>query len=208
MTRFFMWTIGGVFLGLIIHLVVILNLPSFAANDLWDRMAAIASPGEMTLLDQVAVGEDNPLDLDPGFAVAVCRLHLEDGPGIVSGSLPDTFWSVSVFNTDGIAFFSTTHRAATANTLNLGIFNPAQTRLLAQREIAEQADFLLVESPGDEVFATVRLAPPHRVLLDRYRQSLAELGCTNLPATPIIEENSTLDNGTPFPSPAPFRQPQ
>ncbi|MBU1176336.1 MAG: hypothetical protein KKH72_13100 [Alphaproteobacteria bacterium] len=207
MTRFVLWTLGGVFLGLIIHLIVILNLPRLANNDLWNRMAAIAEPGEIALLDAPAIGEGNPLELDPALAVAVCRLDLDDGPGIVSGRLPDDFWSVSVFNTDGIAFFSTTHRAATANRLNLGIFNPAQTRLLAERDIAEQSDFLLVESPGNQVFATVRLAPPHRAMLESYRKRLAELDCSNLPALPVVaNEPPPAEGGAPVP--APPRQPQ
>lgn len=181
MARFFLWTLGGLFLGLIIHLVVILNLPRFAANDLWDRMAKIAEPGQLTLLDAINVGDDNPLGLDPSFVVAVCRLDLSEGPGILQGRLPDSFWSLSVFNTQGIAFFSTTHRAATANHLNLGIFNPAQTKLLSEREIAGQADFLLVESPENEVFATIRLSPPHRAMLPVYRERLQALSCRNLP---------------------------
>ena len=181
MTRFILWTLGGLLFGLMIHLVVILNLPHFASHDLWNRMATRTEPGEIVLLDAVAAGSDNPLGLDPAFAVAVCRLDLSDGPGMVYGQLPDAFWSVSVFDTDGIAVFSTTHRAAADNTLNLGIFSPAQTYLLAERDIADLGDLLVVESKGNDIFITVRLAPPHAALLESYRDTLKDLFCRNLP---------------------------
>ena len=180
MTRFLLWTFGGVLFGLMIHLVVILNLPRFASNDLWDRVVALTEPASIKLLDAIEVGADNDLGLDPALAVAVCRFDLSIGPGLLFGPLPDTFWSVAVFNAEGIAIYSTTHRAASENTLNLGIFNPSQTRVLAEQEIADQGDLLVVESPGDQVFATVRLAPPHPALMEKYRLALAGMACENL----------------------------
>ncbi len=180
MTRFLLWTVGGLLCGLMIHLVVILNLPSFAAHDLWDRVATRTEPGQLVVLDPVTVGADNPLGLDPALAVAICRLDISQSPGLIHGPLPDAFWSVSVFDTDGIAFFSTTHRAASENTLNLGIFNVVQTRLLAEKDIADQGDLLIVESKSDAVFAAIRLAPPHSELLEPYRKALGGITCQNL----------------------------
>ncbi len=180
MTRLVLWTLGGVVLGLMIHLVVILILPQYAAHDLWDRVSAISEPTQLVVLDKVETGADNPLALDPLFAEAVCRLDLADGPGQVVGPLPDAFWSIAVFDTEGTAIYSTTHRASSNNRLNLGIFNPAQTKLLSQQEISAEADLLVVESAGDDVFAAVRLAPPHPEMLERYRDILAALTCTNL----------------------------
>lgn len=180
MTRFFLWTLGGLFLGLIIHLVVILTLPHFASHDLWDQVLARTEPGRIVVLDPVTVGADNPLGLDPAFAVAVCRLDLSEGPGVISGALSGSFWSVAVFNAEGLTFYSTTHRASSNNSLNMGIFNPTQTRLLAEQEIGAQPDLLVVESPGNEIFAAIRLAAPHSALLGRYREILKGLDCTNL----------------------------
>lgn len=180
MMRFFLWTLGGVFLGLIIHLVVILNLPRFSSHDLWDQIAARTVPGKLLVLDPVKAGDDNPLELDPLFATAICQLDLTNGPGLISGPLPDSFWSIAVFNDAGIAFYSTTHRASSNNKLKLGIFNAAQTKLLSQQEIGADSELLVVESAGDAVFAAIRLAPPHRAGLERYREVLRGLGCANL----------------------------
>ncbi len=180
MTRFVLWTLGGLFLGVFIHLVIILTLPRFAAHDLWDRVSALAAPGELVVLDPVRIGADNPLGLDPVFAQAICRLDLSRGPGQILGPLPDAFWSIVVYDTDGTSFYATTHRASSENRLNVGIFNPAQTKLLAQQEISADSDLLVVESAGNEIFAAIRLAPPHREMLQRYREILKGLSCTNL----------------------------
>lgn len=180
MIRLLLWTLGGLVLGLMIHLVVILILPQYAAQDLWDRISAISEPGQLVVLDKVEAGADNPLALDPVFAEAVCRFNLGDGPGQLVGPLPDAFWSIAVYDSEGTAFYSTTHRTSSNKRLNLGIFNPAQAKLLSQQEISAEADLLVVESPGNDLFAAIRLAPPHPEMLNRYRDILAALTCRNL----------------------------
>lgn len=180
MTRFTLWTIGGVFLGLMIHLVVILNLPGFASHDLWGQIEKLSQPGQIVVLDPVTAGADNPLGLDPLFAEAVCRFDLTQGPGMVAGLLPTGFWSVSVYDSDGIVVYSTTHRASSNNALKLGIFTTSQTRLLAERDIDDKGDMLVVESADTDVFAAIRLAPPHRAQFDRYREVLKSIDCANM----------------------------
>ena len=51
----------------------------------------------------------------------------------MSGLLPNAFWSVALYNEAGIVTYSTTNRDGIGQILELGIFNAAQTRLLAQK---------------------------------------------------------------------------
>ena len=180
MIRTLIWLLGGAVLGAIIHLSVILVLPSFATQDVWARVTALGPDQEIITLDPVEAGAPNPLGLDPKLAYAICRLNLEKGPGEVKGALPKAFWSVSIFNRSGISIYSTTNRSGIGQHLELGIFNAAQTRLLAQQKIGVEDGLLIVESPEDDVFVAVRLAPPHHVMLPRYREALLDLSCENL----------------------------
>ncbi|GGF15503.1 membrane protein [Youhaiella tibetensis] len=180
MIRTLLWLLAGVLLGGIIHIVVILALPYFATEDVWSRVAALEAVDKPVVLPVPKPGEPNPLRLDPDMVYAVCQVNLADGPGVLSGTLPDAFWSIAVYNRAGAVIYSTTNRDGVGQNLDLGIFNAAQTRLLAQQQLDVAEGLLIVESPQNNVFALVRLAPPHPAMQARYADALSQLECGNI----------------------------
>lgn len=181
MTRTLIWVIAGVVLGGVIHLVVILSLPSLAANAAWTRVAALEANTRPVILPAAIAGEANPLRLDPELAYAVCRMDLRQGAAIVRGALPLAFWSVAVYGRAGTILYSTTNRDGIGQNLELGIFNQAQTRLLAQQQLDVAEGLLIVESREDDVFVVVRLAPPHQIMRRRYEEALEQITCGTIP---------------------------
>lgn len=180
MVRTLLYAVGGVLLGLMIHLIVILILPNASENAVYTRIAALQSLNKTTLLPVPRPGEVNPLHLDPDMAYAVCELDLSSGPGEVTGILPLAFWSVAVYDRSGTVLYSTTNRDGIGQTLDLGIFDPGQTRLLAEQKIDIAPGLLIVESRTDQVFVVVRIAPSHPSMRERYEAQLARLACRNI----------------------------
>jgi uncharacterized membrane protein len=182
MIRTLIWIMAGVVLGGIIHIAVILALPALAGEGIWSRAVALGPEGSPIVLAAARADEPNPLGLDPEIAYAVCRIDLRKGPGFVRGTLPLSFWSVAVYGPTGTILYSTTNRDGIGNRLELGIFNAAQTRLLAQQQLDIAEGLLIVESGEDDILALVRLAPPHQSMRARYEAELRELTCGNLPS--------------------------
>ncbi|MEO8758951.1 MAG: hypothetical protein ABI398_14505 [Devosia sp.] len=180
MVRTTLYVLAGLLLGLAIHLVVILTLPGLASNNVAARLATLGQLNKTVLLADVAPGAANPLRLDPELSYAICRLDLKGGPGEVSGVLPLAFWSVAVYDNSGTVLYSTTNRDGIGQNLDLGIFDVAQTRLLAEQKIDVAAGLLIVETKTDDVFVVVRLAPPQPAVRDRYAAQLTKLACRNL----------------------------
>ncbi|HEY4203273.1 MAG TPA: hypothetical protein VGM83_22185 [Devosiaceae bacterium] len=180
MIRTLLWIAGGVLLGGIIHLVVILALPNFATNDVWSRVMAMDALDNPIVLPAVTAGAPNPLRLDPEMAYAVCRIDISKAPGTLSGQLPAGFWSLAIYNRAGNVVYSTTNRDGIGQTLDLGIFNAAQTRLLAEQRLDVAEGLLIVESPDDDIFILVRFAPPHPAMRARFAAALANLDCGNI----------------------------
>jgi uncharacterized membrane protein len=177
MIRFLLWLVGGVVLGGIIHIVVILSLPLLSEETVWTRVAALDATNRIVVLPQVKAGEPNPLGLDPELVYGVCQVDLSAGPAYLSGLLPDAFWSVAIFNPSGVITYSTTNRDGIGQTLELGIFNAAQTRLLAQQQLDVAEGVLVVESASDDLFVLVRLAPPHQAMRARFEGVLGAVTC-------------------------------
>ncbi|MBN9345430.1 MAG: DUF1254 domain-containing protein [Devosia sp.] len=180
MVRTLLYLLGGLLLGLVIHLVVILILPRISENAAYTQVASIEALNRTTLLALPKAGEANPLHLDPDMSYGLCKLDLSAGPGEVTGTLPLAFWSVAVYDSTGTVLYSTTNRDGIGQTLDLGIFDPAQTRLLAEQKIDISPGLLIVEARTDEVFVVVRLAPPHPSVRDRYEAQLERLACRNI----------------------------
>jgi uncharacterized membrane protein len=151
-------------------------------------VTALGPAGETVALDRVKFGAVNSLGLDPEMTYAICRFDLSLGPGVLSGPLPDDFWSIGVFGRDGNAIYSTTSRSSVGTSLELGIFNAAQTRLLAEQQFALQEGLLIIESRQDDIFVVVRLAPPHPVVWERYKEVLAMLECGHIPTSQFTSE--------------------
>lgn len=180
--RLVLWILGGVVAGLIIHLLVILTLPMVSTRTVWDKLPQIAHADVMYVLDPVEPGAPNPLGLDPTIDYGVCKLDLRKGPGEIVGDLPDAFWSVAVFDPSGVVVYSTTNRSASGQSLELGVFNDAQTRLLSQQKIPVDEGLLIVQSHSDDIHVVVRLAAPYQAMRERYRTALKGLTCRNIDA--------------------------
>lgn len=180
MVRTTLYLVAGVLLGLVVHLVVILILPSLASNNVATRLASVGQVNKPLLLEDVKPGSPNPLRLDPELLYAMCRLDLRAGPGEIGGNLPLSFWSVAVYDLAGTVIYSTTNRDGIGQTLDLGVFDQGQTRLLAEQKIDVAAGLLIVEAQTDDIFVVVRLAPPQPAMRERYKAQLAKLNCRNL----------------------------
>jgi uncharacterized membrane protein len=180
MIRTAIWIIAGIVLGGIIHIAVILSLPALSATAAWDQVTALGADKAAVILPAAKAGEPNPLRLDPELAYAVCKVDLRKGPGTVSGTLPQAFWSIAVYGRNGTVIYSTTNRDGIGTLLDLGIFNPAQTRLLAEQKLDVAEGLLIVEAQEDDLAVVVRLAPPHPEMRARYEKALTGLKCGNI----------------------------
>ena len=87
MIRTALWVLGGLVLGGIIHLAVILALPSLTGGVVWSQVAAMGALNKTVVLPAAQAGQPNPLKLDPELSYAVCQIDLRKGPGVVAGTL-------------------------------------------------------------------------------------------------------------------------
>lgn len=186
MIRWAIWIAAGIISGLMLHLIIILGLPGVAAHNAWEDISELEALAKVVVLDTPAPGDANPLGLDPELVYAVCQFDLSQGPGVFDGTLPEDFWSIGIFDRQGSAIYSTTNRSGVGTQLQLGIFNPAQTRLLAEQQFEIDEGLLIVETPGNDVLAIIRLAVPQPTMRDRYANALRTLQCGHLADPDII----------------------
>ena len=117
MTRPLFW---GVFLGLcaiIAHLAYVLFTPRHQMGLITAEALLSAPLNSLAVLDAAAQARLFPDDT-PAELRAVCPFDLAGGNIELSGSLPDTPWTLAVYSPDGGIFYTLGHiQAGTSNVL-------------------------------------------------------------------------------------------
>ena len=142
-----------------IHIVAILFVPRFASSDGWTRLTDFAEVGHFRTIPTDPENQILP-GLDPMFVHSACFLPLEDGPSVLSLTAPDRFWSLALYNSDGIATFSLNDRTAQNGTLDMLVVNAVQSARLKENPPDDIDDIIVVETESDSLIAVFRLYAP------------------------------------------------
>ena len=102
----------GLVLAGIVHITIVLLIPSYAAKDAWAKLAQRGSPWEFSLVSEPGRLNSDLPNVDPAFGIAACRFDLSQSALRVTadGDLP--FWSVAIFDRKGRNIYSFNDRTA------------------------------------------------------------------------------------------------
>lgn len=171
----------GIVLGGIIHIAVILLIPSVG-----DRDAArqIMEAGDNSGFFKVSGGDGSKVRFqDPFFEMAACKFILDEAGVIVSGDRFPDFWSAVVYDERGRVVYSMNKRTAISDRLQMLIVNPIQMAALRQLQPAEIETSIVVETPIKRGFVLLRALTRDRSLLADSRRYLSNAKCEPYYAT-------------------------
>lgn len=153
-TRFIYLGICGILLAGIIHITIILLIPT-----LGDRDAAKQIAQKLTTEKFHYVGNGSRLGIsngDPFLKISICKFDLTNNAIEIKGPQIPTFWSASVFDERGRVIYSLSDRTAIKNQLQMVIVNPIQMADIRQIQPEEIETSILVESESLKGFVILR----------------------------------------------------
>ena len=153
--RVLIFVVGGILLAGIIHITVVLLVPSFATRNAWTTMVALGP--ERTFHALPTTGEGGFTKPDPFMLLAACRFSVASAPVRIQAHLPDDFWSVAVFDRRGLNLYSLNDRAADRSELDLILVTPLEMARLRADPPVSFDTAIVVELPLDEGFALLRV---------------------------------------------------
>lgn len=165
----------------IVHIAIVLLIPSYAPRDAWARLAAV---GELYQPTRIS-GPSAPVELllgsgDPLFQAAACRFDLTDGPLHLVGTGTVPFWSMSIRDRAGQTTFSLNDRASANASLDVVVLTPLQMIEL-RRNLAPSLDqAVFIESDTREGIAVVRIFVPDPTWSETADTFLRDLSCAPL----------------------------
>ena len=141
----------------IVHIVVVMLIPSYADKDAWAKLASRGEEWQFAIVAEPGseLKSDLPL-VDPSFGIAACRFDLSESPLVVEASGGVQFWSVALFDRRGENFYSFNDRTAIGRKLFMIVVDPVQMAQLRKNPPAEAEQAVLIESDLKKGFVLIR----------------------------------------------------
>ena len=185
-SRLIYLTVCGLLLAGIIHIIIILMIPSVGERDAAKQISNKINTLQMKYLDDGSqIGISN---IDPFLKLSVCKFDLTESAVEIKGPQTETFWSASVFDERGRVIYSLNDRTAIKNQLNMIIVNPIQMADIRQLQPEEVETSILVESQNMKGFVLLRVLVPDQSWNSTSLGFLKNIQCvpynTNVAAAP------------------------
>jgi uncharacterized membrane protein len=181
--RLALWIAAGLLLGLLVHLATLLALPSLATRDASRRLESLTREGGFHLLPTASPSEAVLPSPDPSIVMAACRFDLSRGPVHVRAPLTGSFFSVSFYTPDGLAFYALTDRAAPEGAIELTLYTSLQLAEVRSREGPDTPEALRLEAPKPEGLIVLRALAPEPSYGPILVRTLSSATCESSPAT-------------------------
>lgn len=159
MRSFFYAIAIGLVGAALLHIVIILSLPSFTGRDAYTRVQAFDEPNRFLSLADTGKSLA-PINDDPAMKTAVCAFSVENGPVrlFAEGDVP--FWSLAVYDSASNEVFSMNDRTAVNGALDTLVATPVQLIGIRKAVPQELQQSILVEMRGEEGYAVLRTFMP------------------------------------------------
>jgi len=178
MTRLLHALVLGLVGAGIIHIVVLLLVPTYSQRDAWSVLSEQANFNRIVRLDPP---QSAPLigSLDPLFDAVACRFDLRDGVMRLHGEGSAPFWSVSVYDRTGLNIFSLNDGSSSRGELDFVVATPTQMIALRNAMPPELDGAAFIQADIDEGVAVVRTFAPDPSFEPGVSTWLRSIGCTS-----------------------------
>lgn len=146
----------GLVLAGIVHILIVLLIPSYADKDAWAKLEQRGEPWQFAIVSEPGRLSPDLPNVDPAFGIAACRFDLSQAPLRVTadGDLP--FWSVAIFDRKGRNIYSFNDRTAIDRQLLLLVVDPIQMAQIRKNPPSETDRAVLFESTATTGFVLIR----------------------------------------------------
>lgn len=183
MTRLLHALFAGLVGAGIVHIVILLLLPSFSERDAWSRLAQAADLYTVTRIagaETTVPGDAEPLlaPVDPLFDAVACRFDLTNGIAHLKAPGTVPFWSVSVYDRGGQNIYSFNDRTANDGVLDFLIATPVQMVEIRKSLPPELETSVFVEADVEEGIVVIRSFIPDESFRPAITAYLDSISCS------------------------------
>lgn len=178
MARIFYTILVGLVGAALIHIIVLLMIPSYAKQGLWQALAGRAELYQMVPFDATEPGQSHlPGTGDPLFTAIACRFDLEDGPLHLQSEKTTSFWSLSIRNPAGLSVYSLNERVSRDGKLDIVILTEQQMDGFKTDLDERFSNSILIETELGDGIAVLRAFQKDQTVADEVASFLKNSTC-------------------------------
>lgn len=159
MLRVILTVLTGLVGAGLLHLVIILSLPSFSERDTYSRIEKEGAAYRFRTIGEKPDAAGLTKD-DPFLQVAVCSFDISDQPVRMTATSAVPFWSFATFDSASNETFSINDRTAADRKLDLIVATPVQATALRKALPSSALQPIIVETTRNEGYAVLRALSP------------------------------------------------
>lgn len=178
MKRLIYVVFAGLVLAGIIHILIILLIPSYAAKDAWTNLEKVGEPWTFNIVARPGEPSSFLPSVDPAFGVAACRYDLNEAPLKVEAEGLLQFWSVAIFDRQGRNIYSFNDRTAIERRLFLIVVDAVQMAQMRKNPPENSEQAVLVQSELKQGFVLIRALQPDLSWAPELDKFLREAKCS------------------------------
>lgn len=175
------WLAVALLVGVVVHLSYVLFVPRIEMRGKIEEVQRVAANGALTVL-----GPDDSVRLvgpeGRWLVHALCVYDLSRGPVMVTGIIPSTYWSMSMYSSRGDSFYSLNDRQAGIAQVNV-LLKPPKAELigdLLEESEVPQGEVIAVEAPATTGLIVMRALAAEPAEYGRISTVMARSGCRTL----------------------------
>jgi uncharacterized membrane protein len=160
----------------VLHIVIILALPSFTGLDAYTRLSGEDAENRFVTFaaERDKVGFSNG---DPYLRSAACLFSIDDAPVHLTASGGVPFWSFAIYDSSSNEVFSMNDRSAAGGELDAIIASPAQLAAIRKSNPDVISESVLIEMPRPDGYIVLRALAPSPSYVDAAKAFLSEADC-------------------------------
>ncbi len=165
MPRIFYALGAGIIGAVLLHVIIILAVPSFTGLDAFSRVLDLGETNQFHTLE-VKKPEGGLAVSTPFMYEAVCAFSVSNGPVLLTAEGTPRFWSAAIYDTASNEVFSMNDRTSIGGVMSVIAGTPAQIAHLRNSGAGGLDRSILIETPDTESYAVVRAFYPTKSLAD------------------------------------------
>ena len=177
MGRFLLAILTGIVGAGVVHIAVLMMVPSYSQRDAWSVLSERSNYYTLTRLDPAG---QPPLirTIDPLFNASACRFDLDEGVLHLQGEGDVPYWSVSVYDRTGQNIFSVNDNSNPTEGLDFVIATPRQMVELRNGLPPEFDGSVFIEADIGEGIVVLRAFTPDDSWENLVSSFLQGVSCT------------------------------
>ncbi len=177
MKHFLFWGMAVVLLAAAVHIITTVLLPRMKLQNTLMVLMESGKTNSLTVLDDEKLRGELFGIASPDLAIAICPYNIEANQIFIVAPLPDTYWSISIFGSNGENIYTINNQQVGTRKFAATIIHKQSEPQGSDNTVPRRRDGIIISSPDETGVVLIRALVPDLASRERINSFLAQTTC-------------------------------